>query len=196
MFDHFFDNPSMIVMGGITGFLFGFLLQKGGVTRFNVIMGQFLFKDFTVLKIMMTAILVGSVGIYGMRSLGMEIDLHVKTAALLGNALGGLILGVGMAMLGYCPGTAVAAIGEGSRHAIFGVLGMIVGAGVYAESYPWIKENILNVGNLGKVTFPSLTGFSAWWFIGALLLIAGLIFYLIKRVEKLKHLEEKIFEIM
>lgn len=173
MFEHFFANPTTILMGGVVGFLFGFLLQKGGVTRYNVIVGQFMFKDFTVLKIMLTAVMVGSVGIYGMRALGFDIDLHVKTTALLGNVLGGLIFGVGMAVLGYCPGTAVAAIGEGSRHAIAGVLGMIVGAGLFAEAYPWIKSNILSVGNLGKVTFVDLTGFSPWFFIAGLL-VAGI----------------------
>ena len=98
MFENFFANPTTILMGGVTGFLFGFLLQKGGVTRFSVIVGQFLLKDFTVLKIMLTAIVVGSVGIYGMRALGFDIDLHIKATALLGNALGGLIFGAGMAV--------------------------------------------------------------------------------------------------
>lgn len=184
MFEHFFADPATILMGGVTGFIFGFLLQKGGVTRYSVIVGQFLLKDFTVLKIMLTAIVVGSVGIYGMRALGLDIGLHVKTTALLGNALGGIIFGVGMTILGYCPGTAVAAIGEGSRHAIPGVLGMVVGAGLYAEIYPWIKTNILSMGNLGKVTFPDITGYSSWWFIGSLLIVAvfGLIF--LERWEK------------
>lgn len=184
MFEHYFADPATIFMGGIAGFIFGFLLQKGGVTRYSVIVGQFLLKDFTVLKIMLTAIVVGSVGIYGMRALGLDIGLHVKTTALLGNALGGIIFGAGMTILGYCPGTAVAAIGEGSRHAIPGVLGMVVGAGLYAEVYPWIKTNILSMGNLGKVTFPDITGYSPWWFIGSLLIVAvfGLIF--LERWEK------------
>lgn len=184
MSEHFFANPSIILMGGITGFLFGFLLQKGGLTRFNVIVGQFLLKDFTVLKTMMTAIIVGSIGIYGMRALGLDIGLHVKTTALLGNALGGLIFGVGMVVLGYCPGTAVAAIGEGSKHALPGVLGMIVGAGLFAEIYPWIKTNILVVGNLGKVTLPDVTGFSPWWFIISLLIVAIVGFVALERWEQ------------
>ena len=186
MFENFFANPTTILMGGVTGFLFGFLLQKGGVTRFSVIVGQFLLKDFTVLKIMLTAIVVGSVGIYGMRALGFDIDLHIKAPALLGNALGGLIFGAGMAVLGYCPGTAVAAIGEGSRHAVPGVIGMIVGAGLYAEVYPWVKANILNIGNIGKATLPSMTGWSAWWFILALFVLAMGIFNLIARLEQKK----------
>jgi uncharacterized protein len=149
-----------------------------------VIVGQFQFKDFSVLKIMLSAIVVGSIGIYGMREIGLEIGLHIKTTAILGNSLGGLIFGVGMATLGYCPGTAVAAIGEGSRHAIVGVLGMIVGAGLYAEAFPWIETHILSVGNLGKVTFSSLTGVSPWWFIFVLFLIAVGSFVILSRIEK------------
>jgi uncharacterized protein len=184
MFDHFFADPLTIGMGAFTGFVFGFLLQKGGVTRFNVIVGQFLLKDFTVLKIMLTAILIGSIGLYGMKDLGVEFNLHIKTTAIFGNALGGLIFGVGMATLGYCPGTAVAALGEGSRHAIAGVLGMVVGAGLYAEAFSWVESRILSVGNFGKVTFPSLTGVSPWWFIFVLFLIAMVSFIMIGRLEK------------
>lgn len=149
-----FADPTTLILGALTGLIFGFLLQKGGVTNFNVIVNQFRFKDFTVLKVMMTAIIVGGLGIYAMRTMGMDVPLHVKGTELLGNVLGGLIFGAGMVLLGYCPGTAVAAIGVGSRHAIFGVLGMLVGAAIYAEMYPWIKDNILGVGNIGKVTIP------------------------------------------
>lgn len=149
-----FADPTTLLLGAITGLVFGFLLQKGGVTNFNVIVNQFRLKDFTVLKVMMTAIIVGGLGIYSMRLIGMDVPLHIKGAALLANGLGGVIFGIGMVILGYCPGTAVAAIGSGSRHAIIGVLGMLVGAGVYAELYPWLNANILDVGSIGKVTIP------------------------------------------
>ena len=119
MFD--LASSQMIVYGLLAGFVFGFLLQKGGVTRYRVILGQFLLKDFTVLKVMFTAIVVGAVGIWGMRSAGMDFPMHVKNAAILANIVGGLIFGVGMAVLGYCPGTGIAAIGDGSRHAIPGL---------------------------------------------------------------------------
>jgi hypothetical protein len=149
-----FADPTTLLLGAITGLIFGFLLQKGGVTNFNVIVNQFRFRDFTVLKVMLTAIIVGGIGIYGMRAIGMDVALHVKGTELLGNLVGGLIFGVGMVLLGYCPGTAVAAIGAGSRHAIMGVLGMLLGAAVYAEMYPWLKANVLGVGSIGKVTIP------------------------------------------
>jgi hypothetical protein len=184
MFENFFSDPNTLFMGAVTGLAFGFLLQKGGVTRFNVIMGQFLFKDFTVLKIMLTAIITGAIGIYGMRALGLEFSLHIKNTALLGNATGGLIFGSGMAILGYCPGTGIAAIGDGSRHAIFGVLGMLVGTALYAEAYPWIKSYILDVGNFGKVNFEMVTGLSSWWFIVVLLISSGVGFSALERWEQ------------
>jgi uncharacterized membrane protein YedE/YeeE len=186
MFSHFFDDPKTLLLGALTGFIFGFLLQKGGVTRFQVINGQFLLKNFTVLKVMLTAIIVGAIGIYGMMLLKIldPGDLHIKNAALLGNAVGGIIFGIGMAILGYCPGTGVAAIGDGSRHAIAGLIGMIVGAGVYAEVHPWMKSRILGVGDVGKTTLADSTGLSPWWFIALLVVIAVIVFLFVERLER------------
>jgi uncharacterized protein len=184
MFDHLFASPVALLTGALTGLVFGFLLQKGGVTRFSVILGQFLLKDFTVIKVMGTAIIVGAVGIYGMRAMGLDVPLHIKNATLLGNALGGAIFGVGMTVLGYCPGTGVAAIGDGSRHAIPGVLGGVFGAALYAEAYPWMKSSVLGVGDLGKATLESVTGLSPWWFMAFLALAAVTGFVLLERWER------------
>jgi len=187
MFSHFFADPKALLLGALTGFIFGFLLQKGGVTRFQVIAGQFLLKDFTVLKVMLTAIVVGAVGIYGMLLFGWldpTNDLDIKNATLLGNALGGLIFGIGMALLGYCPGTGIAAIGDGSRHAIFGLIGMIVGAGIYAEVYPWMESKILGIGDYGEITLADAAGISPWWFILALVIIAIIVFVALERGQK------------
>ena len=189
MFENFFADPTVLISGAITGFIFGFLLQKGGVTRFNVILGQFLLRDFTVLKIMLTAILVGGIGVYGMRTIGWDVPLHVKNATLAGNLLGGLIFGVGMAVLGYCPGTGVAAIGDGSRHAIFGVLGMLVGAALYAEAYPWMKSEVLGIVDMGKATLPTVSGQSPWWFIVGMMIVSIGVFLILERWE-LKRIKQ------
>ncbi len=184
MFDPLFADPKTLLMGAITGLIFGFLLQKGGVTRFNVILGQFLLKDHTVAKTMGTAIVVGAVGIYAMVATGMISAMHIKPAMMVANIAGGLIFGVGMVVLGYCPGTGVAAIGEGSRHAIPGVAGMIVGAAIYAEAYPWIAANILPMADLGKATFATATGLSPWWFIAGLVIAASLGFFALEKFER------------
>jgi uncharacterized protein len=178
-----FDPVSMLLAGLATGVVFGLLLQRGGVTRYEVIVGQFLLKDFTVLKMMLTAIVTGAVGIWGMIQLGIMTPdgLHIKATALLANGLGGVIFGVGMAVLGYCPGTGVAALGDGSRHAWPGLLGMIFGAGLYAETYPYLQNTVLKVGDLGKVTFADVTGLSPWWFVLGLAVISAVVFYLLER---------------
>jgi len=176
-----FADPGTLLAGAVTGLVFGFLLQKGGVTRFNVIVGQFLLRDFTMLKVMMTATIVGGIGIYGMRGAGMDITMHVKSTALLANGLGGLIFGGSMALLGYCPGTGVAALGDGSRHAIPGVLGMLFGAAIYAEAYPWAKAHVLTVGAFGKVTLAEVSGVGPWWLLLALAVVAVAGFSALKR---------------
>lgn len=175
---------SDLAQGALVGLVFGFLLQKGRVTRADVILNQFLFRDFTVLKVMLTAIIVGAIGVWGMLQFGMIEHLHVKNATLYGNAVGGLIFGVGMAILGYCPGTGVAALGDGSRHAIFGVLGMIVGAAVYSETHAWMNTHLNKLFDMGKATAPSATGLSPWWFIAGLLVVAVGVFVAIERLEE------------
>ncbi|QDU32523.1 putative inner membrane protein [Poriferisphaera corsica] len=184
-------SPFLIIAGLATGLVFGFLLQKAHVTRYHTILNQFLFRDYTVLKVMLTAIITGAVGIWGMRSLGLDFPMHVKSAALAANIVGGLIFGIGMALLGFCPGTGMAALGDGSRDIYPGILGMIVGGGIYAELYPSISANFLKALGITaeiagktttKVTLVDLTQISPWYFILALIIIALAVFTLIEKV--------------
>jgi len=183
LFEHFFASPKTLLLGAIAGLVFGFLLQKGGVTRYNVIVNQFRFKDFTVLKTMLTAIVIGAIGVYAMLQLGMIKGLSVKGAELAMNAGGGLIFGVGMVLLGYCPGTALAAVGQGSRDAAVGIGGALVGAAVYAEAYPLLARTLEPIGKLGKITFADATHASPWWFISGLAVFAAVLFVWLERRE-------------
>jgi hypothetical protein len=166
----------MLLLGLATGLAFGFLLQRGSVTKYQVIVGQFLLANHTVLRTMLTAIVVGSAGVLAMHQLW-GVKLHLKEATLWGNILGGGIFGVGMVVLGYCPGTGIGAIADGSRHAIWGVLGMLVGAAGYAEMETWIRKNILSAWTLGKVTIPQEVRVSPWFFVIGLAIISGLLFW-------------------
>jgi len=80
-------------------------------------------------------------------------------------------------VLGYCPGTGIGAIADGSRHAIWGVLGMLVGAAGYAEMEMWIRENILSAWTLGKVTIAEEVHVSPWFLVFGLAVVAGLLFW-------------------
>lgn len=169
-----FEPWSVIALGLFTGFVFGFLLQKGGVTKYEVIVNQFRLKDFTVLKTMLTAIVVGGLGVHFLAEQELA-KLSVKPALLVANVLGGLIFGVGMVLLGLCPGTAVAALGERNRRALAGILGMIVGAFVQAETYGWLAGPARSV-DLGQVTLPTLLAVSPWLLLAALAFTAAVLF--------------------
>jgi uncharacterized membrane protein YedE/YeeE len=148
-------------LGLITGVLFGFLLQKGRVLRFDKQVGAMLLKDMTIFKFMLSAILVGMVGILLLANAGM-ITLSHKPMNLGAVLLGGALFGAGWAVLGFCPGTSVGALGEGRWHAVFAIVGMVAGAAVYAELYPFFKTTVLASKDFGKIGLPEALGVSQW----------------------------------
>ena len=89
------------VVALIVGVLFGFSLNKAGLTRYNKIVNVFRFTDLSVLKFMMTALVVAMIGLYGLRSLGLITLPNIPGTYIVGNLIGGLIFGVGMALAGY-----------------------------------------------------------------------------------------------
>ena len=127
-------NPSsQLLLGLVFGIAFGFLLQKGGVAKYHVLVGVLLLRDFTVIKVMLSAILVGMIGIFALRRAGL-VKLHVKPTRYAANIIGGLIFGVGFALSAYCPGTGAAALGQGNLDAIAVMVGMVVGSYLFAEA--------------------------------------------------------------
>ena len=163
-----------LLYGLVTGLLFGFLLQKGRVLRYDKQLGALRLMDMTIVKFMLSTVVVAMVGVYLLKDLGL-IKLSVKPTNLGANIIGGLIFGAGWGLLGYCPGTSAGALGEGRWDALWGILGMLVGAAVFAEVYPALKTSILTWGKLGKITLPQVLGVNHWvivpiFFIGSLVL--------------------------
>lgn len=160
--------------GLITGLLFGFLLQKGRVLRYDKQLSALLLKDMTIVKFMLTSVIVAMVGTYLLVDLGLA-KLSIKATILGANIIGGIIFGLGWGLLGYCPGTSAGALGEGRWDALWGIAGMLAGAAIYAEAFPAMKATVLTWGNLGKLTLPQVLGVNHWLVIvpvvaGALLL--------------------------
>lgn len=150
------NRPAQLAIGFVIGILFGFLLQKAQVTKYDAIFGQLTLKDFTVLKVMFTAIVTGMIGINVLRTLGF-VSLNIKPGSWGMNGIGGLIFGVGLAVLGYCPGTSAGAAGQGSLDALIGgVGGMIAGGMIYTRIHPWISNSVQKWGEFGKQTLPEL----------------------------------------
>jgi len=146
---HWGGHP--LLMGILFGFIFGFLLQKGGVAKYNVLIGQLLLRDWTVVKVMGTAVLVGMIGIYAMRAAGL-VEFHIKKTKLGANAIGGLLFGAGFGLSAYCPGTNLAALGQGNWDALYVVAGLITGSYIFAETSARLAQTVERWGDRGKLT--------------------------------------------
>ena len=173
-----------LILGLVTGIAFGFILQKGQAVKFQKILDALRLRDFTIWKLMFTAIGVGMVGIYALHGLGLA-KLHIKETLLAANILGSLIFGVGFALLGFCPGTCVGAAGEGRLDgALSGVSGLLVGAGLYSELYPYLIPGFLKIGDFGKTTLPQVLGWGVWPTVAVLVAILGGAIWLLDRVDR------------
>lgn len=163
------------------GIVFGFLLHKGGATKYDVIVGQLLLIDFTVLKIMLSAVASGMIGIYAMKSMGW-VSLSIKSGSVGMNVLGASIFGVGFAVLGYCPGTIAGAVGNGYLDAITGGLaGIVIGTWIFAIMYPQLKDGILKKGFFGDITLPGLLKVNDWVVVVPAVTLIVLVLFWIER---------------
>jgi uncharacterized membrane protein YedE/YeeE len=134
---------------------------------------------------MATAIAVGAVGVYALVVLGLS-RLDIWPFQLGGIVFGALLFGVGLAIIGYCPGTGMAGAGEGSRDAFIGVLGMLAGAAIYVLGYNAFEPLILAWSDAGRVTIPDLLGINASIVVAVLCALIALVLTLIERYEHRK----------
>lgn len=168
----------------ILGFLFGAILQYAKLNKYNVISGVATLDNLAVAKAIAVAIGVGAI------LLNIEIGMglaayHVKPFVMGGIIIGGLIFGVGMAILGYCPGTLAISLGEGSTDALIGIIGGLLGGVVYTLVLPSI-QGILGP-NLGSISLNSLTGANPAVFY-ILVIVVGVVFagvaFWVHKIEK------------
>ncbi|MDX9897096.1 MAG: YeeE/YedE thiosulfate transporter family protein [Desulfofustis sp.] len=164
-----------LIYGLITGLLFGFLLQKGRVLRYDKQLGALRLEDMTIVKFMLSSVIVGMIGIYALHDLGL-VKLSIKATIVGPVVLGGLIFGIGWGLLGYCPGTSMGAVGEGRLDALFGIVGMIAGAALFAEAYPFLLKTVYTWGDFGKITIPQVLGINHWLIIPVFVAGASLLF--------------------
>jgi uncharacterized membrane protein YedE/YeeE len=175
----------MTIMILIYGFLFGAILQSAKLNRFDTISGMATLENYKVAKAIALAIGVGVI------LLNIEIGLgfasyHTKPLIVGGIVLGGLIFGAGMAILGYCPGTMIVSLGEGSLDAAAGLVGGLLGGLVYTLVLPAIGG--LMGPDLGTFSLYSLTGSAPFIFyllvflFGALFIAAAFYIHKIEKV--------------
>lgn len=150
------DTSGKRLLGLGTGVIFGALLQHGRLARYDMIHDQLRLRDGSVIKAMGTAVAVGAVGLQLLDGAGLA-KTEVKPMKVGGVVAGSILFGAGLAVLGYCPGTSVAAVGDGRRDALAGVLGMLAGAAAFVALYPKLASAIDAGGDYGKITLPTLT---------------------------------------
>jgi uncharacterized membrane protein YedE/YeeE len=165
-------SPGTLTAGLASGIAFGALLEKGGAARYETVEGQLLLDDFRVARLMGTAIATGALGMHALTRAGVT-EPSIKPLHPRAQLAGGVLFGLGMTLLGYCPGTGVAAAGAGRRDAMVGVLGMLAGAIVFTRIYPRVKAR-LEADARGTLTLPQATGTPAWpWLAGLAMAATG-----------------------
>jgi len=167
------------------GFIFGYILTRTGITKYPRVMGMLLLKDFKILKFMLTAVTSSMILFYFLGDLGL---LKVVPKNLdWGKLVGGLIFGTGMGILGYCPGTMAARIGEGKKDSILALLGMAIGIFIYALTIKPVKTALLSSEINGNVF--ELFGVNKWIIIiPAAILFSGIIYLVNKHVSDNKKI--------
>ncbi len=150
----------MDFLGFGIGLLFGAALFLAGLANPDKMVGALRMKDLHAMRVIGTFVVVGLVGTTVLDVAFGAANFSIKPAAIASILVGGSLLGAGMGLTGYCPGTGLACAAAGRLDALVAVGGMLVGAAVFIFVYPLVAVPLDSVANLGKQTLPELTGLS------------------------------------
>ena len=164
-----------ILVGLLMGAVFGLALEKSRVFEPGVIVGQMQMRNFIMLKVFLTAVATGAVVLAVLNGFGL-VKLQPKAALYAADIVGGLTLGIGIALAGACPGTTLAQVGAGYRDALFTLAGGLVGSVAFSYAQPALSKSFLGSGG-GKIIFTDMLGIPYW--LGALVLAAVLVVVLV-----------------
>ncbi|OGU59025.1 MAG: sulfurtransferase [Ignavibacteria bacterium GWF2_33_9] len=168
-----FGDDMSLVMALLIGFGFGFSLERAGFGSAKKLTDQFYFKDFAVLKVMFTAIITAMTGLFFLSWMGMinYSQVFVGKTFMMPQVLGGLILGMGFVIGGYCPGTSVVAVVSGKYDAVTFLLGVTFGIFVFGQAFPML-EDFYNSTDMGVVYLYDFFGTSFGVMVFAVLVMA------------------------
>jgi hypothetical protein len=153
----FFGDEMSLVLAFVLGTGFGFFLERAGFGSARKLAAQFYLYDMSVFKVMFTAIVTALLGVTYLGWIGW-LDLsqvYLVPTYLVPQVVGGLVLGVGFVVGGYCPGTSVASLATGRVDGMVYAGGILAGTLAYAEVYPWLK-GFVNSNPMGQVTLPEV----------------------------------------
>ena len=180
-----FSQGAGLLAAVILGILFGLFLERGGLGNPHKLTGVFYLTDFTVPKVMFTAIIVAATGLYLLSDLKV-LDMSrvwIVPTFFWPQLAGGAIFGVGFVFSGYCPGTAVAGLASGRIDALVTVVGIGAGSLVFAILYPYI-EGFYFSSPMEGATLHGVMGLSHWSVMALVYALAGGMFYMMERYER------------
>lgn len=150
--------------GIICGFLFGYILQRGGLGNGCRLTAQLRLQDWTVFNVMFTAILVSAGGLYILELMGMiqTNRIFVPTTFMWATLTGGALIGIGMGLGGYCPGTSVVGAAAGRIDGMVFFVGLVIGVLAFAGMYDSIAPFITAAAGPTRQTLDQLLGLPVW----------------------------------
>jgi uncharacterized protein len=175
-----------IAGGLLSGILFGYVLEAAGFGSARKLTGQFSLKDFAVFKVMFTAVLFVAIGLYLLRLGGVIGDnaVFIPTLFFWAIAAGGVLIGAGFALGGYCPGTSVVGVASGRIDALVFVVGMVVGTSVFAYLFDPLMDFYFAAKGPDAQRLPDLLGLPEWQILSALVAVAIVGFVLGSKLER------------
>lgn len=180
-------NPWTYVLFGVIGFAFGYTLEMSGFGDSRKLAAQFYFTELTVLKVMFTAIVTAMVLLFGAVGLGLLdfSQVWVNPTYLWPGILGGLIMGVGFIVGGFCPTTSLASASTGKIDGMLFMLGGFVGAFLFGETEQYFTQWYNNSGYYGRVTLDQVFGIPMGWVVLLVVLMALFMFWGAEQLERI-----------
>ena len=174
-----------LLIAVLIGFAFGYILESSGFSSSRKLAGVFYGYDMVVLKVFFTAAITAMLGLLYFDYLGwMDINLiYVNPTFIYSTITGGIIMGVGFIMGGYCPGTSFCGVAIGKIDAMIFTGGMFIGILLFSEAFP-LLEKFYYDGNLGAIKITETLGISAPSFVLIVIVVAIPLFYFAGRIEK------------
>ncbi len=172
----------------VFGIFFGLSLERGGLGNPHKLTGVFFLRDFTVPKVMFTAMVVAAIGLYLLSDLHLlDLDrVYIIPTFFWPQIVGGALFGVGFVVSGYCPGTSMAGFATGRLDALITMIGVGAGSLLFAVLYP-VLEGFYLSSDMGQPTLPKLAGVNHWVIIVPIIAFAVGMFLLMEWYEKKKE---------
>ncbi|MCB0278110.1 MAG: YeeE/YedE family protein [Calditrichaeota bacterium] len=175
-----FGDGFSLLIAFLIGIGFGYYLEQGGLGNSKKLVGQFYLTDFTVFKVMFTAIITAMTGLFYLSVMGIvDLSLVFLTKTyIIPQIIGGLVLGVGFVIGGYCPGTCLVGMTSGKTDGAYFLGGLFVGIFIFAELFP-LTMNFFFSSPMERVTLNQFFDWSYGFtlFVVILMAIAGFVFF-------------------